>query len=88
VWMLPSRVGWGVFVPRVLVADCLGPAVLSCRMQGVVYEGCFALSARAALGASSREELALVVTFLGAIVGLGVRNTNGGRQMLGRKIVT
>jgi hypothetical protein len=31
---------------------------------------------------SSREELALVVTFLGAIAGVDFWSTNGGRQML------
>jgi hypothetical protein len=45
------------------------------------------LSARAVLVASSREEVALVVTFLGAIVSVIVRSTNNGHQMLVRKTV-
>jgi hypothetical protein len=38
---------------------------------------------RVAFVASSREVLALVVTFLGAIAGLGCRSTDGGCQILG-----
>jgi hypothetical protein len=40
------------------------------------------LSARAALVASSREQVALVIAFLGAIVG-PVWSANGGTKMLG-----
>jgi hypothetical protein len=40
------------------------------------------LSARAVLVASSREEVALVVSFLGAIVGVVVQSMNDGHQML------
>lgn len=45
------------------------------------------LSTRAALVALFREELALI-TFLGAIVEVGVWNINGGRQMFERKTVS
>jgi hypothetical protein len=40
------------------------------------------LTASVAFVASSGEELTMVVTFLGAIVSVGVRSTNGGCQML------
>lgn len=43
------------------------------------------LSVRAVLVASSKEEVALVVTFLGAIVGVVIRSMNDGHQMLVRK---
>jgi hypothetical protein len=39
-------------------------------------------SARVAFVASPSDVLALIVSFLGAIVGLFFRSTNGGRQML------
>jgi hypothetical protein len=39
-------------------------------------------STRVAFTASSSDELALVVAFLGAIAGLFFRSINGGRQML------
>lgn len=43
------------------------------------------LSVRAVLVASSKEEVALVVTSLGAIVGVVIRSKNDGHQMLVRK---
>lgn len=59
--------GRRVFGPRVLAVTA-SVLLFSPGGQGVFYEGCFAfLVMRAAFVALSREELALVVTFLEAI---------------------
>jgi hypothetical protein len=62
--------------------------MLPSRVGGSLVRGCLlltvpvSLSMRATFVALSRE-LALVVTFLGAIASFCLRSMNGGRQMLG-----
>jgi hypothetical protein len=58
--------------------------VLGYSVEGVLNESFLAFFlVRVAFVASSREVLPLVVTFLGAIAGLGCRSTDGGCQILG-----
>lgn len=72
---------------RMLVVDCLYSIILSYEGLGVVCEGCFAfLVLEAYLCGLVREELALVV--IGAIMGVDLRSTNGGHQMLGRETMS
>jgi hypothetical protein len=83
VCMLPSRVGKSsiqgcllLTVPVLLFSAAAG------RMSSARAPFLF-LSMKATFKVSSREELALVVTFLGAIAGFVFRSTNSGHQMLG-----
>lgn len=87
VWMLPLGVGPSSSQGCLLFA---GPVLLVSATFGRVLSASTALpffSIRVALEASSREVVALVITFLEAIVG-AVRSMNSGRQMLARKSVT
>ena len=64
-----------------LAIDC---SILEGLMRDVANKGCFALllSEKASFAASSMEVVAFEVAFLGAIMGMVFRSTNGGRQML------
>jgi hypothetical protein len=65
---------------RSLVVDC---SILGCLLGNFTDKGCLAfLFGEGYLPASSREVVAFDVAFLGAIVGLLCRSTDGGCQML------
>lgn len=60
--------------------DCI---VFNCEGQVVVCKGSLAfLSSKEAFAASAMGRPVLLMVFLGAM-GVGLQNTNGGRQMLG-----
>jgi hypothetical protein len=72
--------GGGVIYARLLDVDC---SILECLLRDLADKACLAfIFGEGCLAASSKEVVAFEVAFLGGIVRLVCRSTNGGHQML------